>query len=129
MAYDSRRGSIVMFGGWERLADTWEHDGKLWREIQVNGARPSMRNGHSMAYDSRRGVTVLYAGFLNNNRFDDMWEWDGAAWTQVDMQGSPDQNGAIVYDEARDVLVFFGRAEGKPRIGPHGNGTVLDGFT
>lgn len=89
MAYDSRRGRTVMFGGRGAVAsgvpgdfafnDTWEWDGTSWIFRATNG--PSARFDHHMAYDSVRGVTVLYGGFPANPL--EVWEWNGSNWNSV----------------------------------------------
>ncbi|HIE72090.1 MAG TPA: hypothetical protein EYP98_19025 [Planctomycetes bacterium] len=43
MAYDSARGKVVMFGGWNgssHLNDTWEYDGTEWHPIRRRGDQP-----------------------------------------------------------------------------------------
>ena len=65
LAYDSKRGVTVLFGGWSdnRLVHppaTWEWDGQTWTLRATSG--PSARVSHTMAYDSARGVTVLFGG-------------------------------------------------------------------
>ena len=57
LAFDSRRGRLVLYGGFvhdsggrtRRMDDTWEWDGARWRQIHL---------GHA-------------------------WEWDGTAWRRV----------------------------------------------
>lgn len=63
MAYDSRRGVTVLFGGVGRageLGDTWEWNGSTWTQVATTG--PSRRANYGMVYDSTRGVTVLFGG-------------------------------------------------------------------
>ncbi|MCC6659293.1 MAG: hypothetical protein IT437_00235 [Phycisphaerales bacterium] len=108
MAYDSKRGVTVLFGGAGNgpglLGDTWEWDGNVWVERMVPG--PPARVGHGMAFDSARGVCVMFGGA---GRLD-TWEWDGAAWAQRATTGIA--NGrtgcAMAYDVARGRTVLFG---------------------
>lgn len=87
MAYDSRRGRVVMFGGRSAAPDngdysfddTWEWDGLRWYFRATNG--PAAQFDHHMAYDPGRGVTVLWGGFGVNPT--DVWEWDGNNWSFV----------------------------------------------
>jgi hypothetical protein len=91
MAYDSKRGVTVLFGGLgfdtnfpnqlEPLNDLWEWDGTVWHQRMSNAptnawyqdaqgywrlsyatTQPVGRSSHVMAYDSARGVTVLFGG-------------------------------------------------------------------
>src|SRR5262249_14262812 len=81
MAFDSRRGVVVLHGGLnypsyplqqEKLSDTWEWDGTTWTERTETPAPPAAAPYESMAYDAARGVVVLSTP--------DLWEWDGNAW-------------------------------------------------
>ena len=55
MAYDSVRGKVVMFGGYNAsyFNDTWEYDGVSWTQV-TTASSPSARSAHAMAYDSVR---------------------------------------------------------------------------
>lgn len=119
VAYDSRRGEVVMFGGIDteglRRGDTWIWDGRTWSERVVDPSPPGRSYG-ALAYDSRRGVTVLYGGFgsgvINGqlDAFGDTWEWDGERWSERSdvLSPSPRIGHAITYDEARGRTVIFG---------------------
>ena len=50
MAYDSVRGKVIMFGGYDgsHLNGTWEYDGVNWTYV-TTASRPSARSGHRMA--------------------------------------------------------------------------------
>jgi len=61
MAFDSRRGVVVMYGGSAGDSVTWEFDGIAWRP-RAFAAGPGPRTGAVMAYDLTRGVTVLFGG-------------------------------------------------------------------
>jgi hypothetical protein len=67
------------------------------------------------AFDPLRGRAVLFGGATQNmgsisDQLDDTWEWDGADWVKIPTtyQPFPRVNGAMVYDEARQVMVLFG---------------------
>ncbi len=89
IAYDTKRGRAVLFGGVSQdvlgntiyHSDTWEWDGKDWTEVQASGG-PSGRMLHTMAYDEKRGVVVLYGGWYQGNALMDVWEWDGQSWKE-----------------------------------------------
>ncbi len=94
MAYDSRRGRVVMFGGRGsdgheygdyQFNDTWEWDGTRWYFRTTNG--PPATFNHHMGYDPIRGVTVLYGGFGANPTI--VWEWDGTQWTAISPTNGP----------------------------------------
>ena len=117
MAYDSRRGRVVLFGGFDddvepyvTYGDTWEWDGNSWCKISNSG--PDPRYSHAMAYDSRRRVVVLFGGQGKKNyqdTWDDTWEWDGRQWLKVSEKGPEARWGhAMAYDSKRRIIVLFG---------------------
>lgn len=119
MAYDSRRGRIVIFGGRSAtpdggdalFGDTWEWDGLRWRLGATNG--PSKRIDPAMAYDSQRGVTVMCAGFGGSD-YGVVWEWDGRTWkSTLPTNGPPSnfyQNSAVMAYDGALHEAFFGPA-------------------
>ncbi|HEX6623531.1 MAG TPA: kelch repeat-containing protein, partial [Pyrinomonadaceae bacterium] len=121
MAFDSRRGRVVLFGGHDRageagrrLGDTWEWDGKRWMEMKVTS--PSPRNGAAQVYDVVRGNIVLFGGSTQTGVSGETWEWDGKQW--VENRAALTQgrfNCVMAYDSARrKVIRFGGRYAGKP---------------
>ncbi|MBI1827640.1 MAG: immunoglobulin domain-containing protein [Planctomycetes bacterium] len=124
MAYDSRRGVTVLYGGLTPNSstyngETWEWNGNTW--IQGNVSGPGSRAGANMAYDIDRGVCVLFGGssapdgypgaFLN-----DTWEWDGNLWTQRTTVGAPPVRSAygMAYDSVAKRIVMYGGWVGFP---------------
>nr|HQH72505.1 M56 family metallopeptidase [bacterium] len=117
MAYDSDRGKVVMFGGFNgnfryMLNETWEWDGQKWREIPIpRGNRPEPRFLMSMVYDSARKRMVMYGGgdVIQWRGYEDTWEYDGNQWIKRNAKGPGIRCGyALAYDEARRKVVLFG---------------------
>ena len=113
IAFDARRGRLVMYGGidaadvWD--TDVWEWDRARWHRVQTPTG-PGQRAHHAMAYDSARGRIVLRGGTrVDKSHPTDTWEWDGAAWHLAASDG-PGPGGAyrMAYDQARAVTVLFG---------------------
>ncbi len=117
MAYDSRRGVVVLFGGIDpantAFDDTWEWNGSAWTLGHGGGGPPNSplpRFDHAMAYDIARGVTVLFGGDQSQSP---TWEWNGTGWTRVTLVGpQPRVQCAMVWDEQRRVCVMFGGLTG-----------------
>ena len=122
MAYDSRRGVCVLFGGGTNtfqndipFNDTWEWDGKSWTMRQANDPlaqdRPPPLDHPVLSYDSHRGRTVLTAYSARQNGeivpLTSTWEWDGTNWVRFNKalarRASP-----MAYDPLRRVTVLFG---------------------
>ncbi len=96
MAYDKRRGRVVLFGGGgvtplgnlysPATATTWEWDGSRWVD-KTPVAGPSPRFEPAIAYEpSRLRRIVLFGGIADYapfQPFGDTWEWDGSQWTEV----------------------------------------------
>jgi len=115
LAYDSKRGVVVVFGGRSGgaagvLSDTWEFSGTTW--TQYTGAHPTSRFQIAMTYDSRRGVVVLFGGIDGSilNAVDETWEYDGT-WTLRTPAIRPPASAknALAYDAGRGVSVLFTR--------------------
>lgn len=109
LAYDSRRGVVVLFGGYDANGldgETWEWDGETWTLRSADGPNP--REGHRLCYDSVRGVTILLGGYTDDYNAE-TWEWDGSTWTRLGTTGpTPRTNHALSYDSRRGVTVLFG---------------------
>jgi hypothetical protein len=113
-AYDTRRKSLVMYGGMglktreDRRGDTWEWDGKNWR--QMTDTSVGTRDHHALAYDEARGKTVMFGGVKSGELLETAtWEWDGVKWAQVATQGPGGRaHFALVYDSQRKQVVLFG---------------------
>lgn len=111
LAYDQRRGVVVMLGQsfndektWE---ETWEWDGSTWqvRDVQVDEYYES--HERELTYDARRGVTVASGG---SQWATQTQEWDGSTWTvrELDAPGPIRRWHALAYDQRRGVTVLFG---------------------
>jgi hypothetical protein len=121
MAFDSGRGRVVLFGGYNRhtgeinrLGDTWEWDGARWVQLKIAG--PAPRNGAAQVYDVARKKIVLFGGRTPEGVSGETWEWDGRRW--VENRAALTQgrfNCVLAYDGARRrVIRYGGRYEGKP---------------
>ncbi|MEM7199223.1 MAG: kelch repeat-containing protein [Planctomycetota bacterium] len=114
VAFDSARGRLVLFGGFDQasrqeLDDTWELDGDTWREV-FPPQRPPARFGHHLVYDEARARLVLYAGLPREPSMRNVWEWDGTNWAERATTLSPpgELETAMVYDSWRRRVVLFG---------------------
>lgn len=86
LAFDHRNRRVILYGGENDngpLADMWEWNGSVWKEIKMHGASPGDRYVHSMTYDENRGVIVLFGGMHNKQLMTDTWEWDGKEWKEM----------------------------------------------
>lgn len=87
IAFDSKRGRILLFGGMGKdgfLGDTWSFDGAAWKKLAETG--PEARAMGYMAYDVKRDRVVLFGGRKGwpDGDLGDTWEWDGATWRLFD---------------------------------------------
>jgi len=102
MAFDPRRGRVLMHGGVVRgfaVRDTWEWDGTTWNRL-ANG--PPGNN--EMAFDTHSG-TMLRVGA-------DTWSFDGQAWSRAEVAPEPRNHPAIAFDPVRGRAVLYGRPQG-----------------
>jgi cysteine-rich repeat protein len=111
MAYDARRGAIVLYGGAGAsgpLGDTWEWNGVIWRQRTPKTVPPA-RTGHAMAFEAARGRIVMFGGGSPTEH--STWEWDGTDWAErLPAVTPPPQltGAAMAYDAARQRVVLFG---------------------
>jgi hypothetical protein len=116
LAFDARRGRVVLFGGWlggfpnTLMDDTWEWDGTSWEKITPQSVSPRARRDHMLAYDDVRGRVVLFSGLANVTGYpNDLWEWDGAAWRSIPLATRPGGRigAGLAYDIANHELILF----------------------
>lgn len=119
MAYDARRGQLVLFGGHRIqgktgifLGDTWTYADERWSPKET-GAGPAPRCGHVMAFNEESGMIVLFGGVDRNDRsLGDTWLFDGGSWRQVPGKGPPPRRyAALAYDHDLKGCVLHGGSE------------------
>jgi hypothetical protein len=115
MAYDADRKVVVMFGGNKNFdghlfSDTWEYDGKNWKQINTPNRPPDRGENPAIAYDSCRKRIVLYGGRSFAGPVSSTWEYDGKDWENVLPRGKPWDRSltAMVFDSQRCRMVLFG---------------------
>jgi hypothetical protein len=123
MAFDRKRGRVVLFSGWNgsTVGGTWEWDGKSWTEFTPKDSPPA-RHHSAMAFDEVRQRVVLFGGTSDGAKpLSDFWEWDGVTWTQIKVVLPPPRfRHALATDSKRQRIVLFGGLDSSP------NGNVLD---
>jgi hypothetical protein len=117
IAFDSKRGRAVMFGG-EILGasinitdETWEWDGEAWTQLNPP-TKPPARRFFGMAYDPIRERTVLFGGNSAITPYmGDTWEWDGTTWAERTPTVSPPprERHSLAYDPLRQSIVMTSR--------------------
>jgi hypothetical protein len=112
MAYDSRRGRVLLFGGADSsgpLGDTWSFDGSHWSQLSPPTS-PSARYEHAMTYDAARDRMVLFGGWNGGFIDSDTWEFDGASWSKVATNPTPAGRhlAGMTFDPRRGKVVLFG---------------------
>ena len=129
VAWDEKRGVVVMFGG-EMIAmdsDTpvcsqelweWSPATGQWTPRTGTGTAPSARAGAAMVYDSTENLLVLFGGRTSDGvDYADTWEWDptSGAWTDRTGTGPhPSARGqhGMVYEKSAGKILLFGGGTG-----------------
>jgi hypothetical protein len=135
MAYDSDKGEMVLFGGWDGsvydnrnqlycyCGDTWTYNLSLnrWtlksplsscKQIEPLFAYKEHGGGHIMAYDSRAGEMVLFGlqkgSVLLNITY--TYNLTNNLWTEKKPANSPSarRGSAMVYNSRAGEMVLFG---------------------
>jgi hypothetical protein len=88
MAFDARRGEVVLFGGRgdaapgvTSLTDTWILGGGRWKQPHPRLQPPPMGD-ESMAYDAATERSVLVGVPDSGSPSAQTWLWDGATWAR-----------------------------------------------
>jgi hypothetical protein len=112
MAYDSKRGRILMYGGSNvvQSAALWAITGAGWTSI-CTSCPPGQRAGPGVAYDPIRDRLVVFGGANLGGEPVDTWEYaaDTNQWTQTATTG-PGQHaqGELYFDRARGKVILVG---------------------
>jgi hypothetical protein len=119
LAWDARRGRMVLFGGRATDAlsgETWEWDGARWERVAGGDTEP--RFNPVMAFDGRQGVMVRFGGWTGKVRTADTWLFRAARWRRLDVRGPSARNhSAMAYDTRRRRIVLFGGHDGETVFG------------
>jgi hypothetical protein len=139
VAFDSKRGKFIMFGGEINHASTnemWIWTGFSWKKKIVDNPPPA-RNEHSMAFDEKRNILVVFGGMYYHDGINyylgDTWEWDGTSWHEVHTPGpAARSNASMVYDSERQEIVLYGglnrQGDGETDCGSNLVGTAVSTY-
>lgn len=115
MAYDSKRDSVILFGGAGNsgsLDDTWEWNSSNWAERKM-ATRPPARQSHSLVYHSGLGMILAFGGDKGSCSvlYEDTWAWDGNrdSWQRLPTN-NPGTHAVIMsaYSPQMDSVLLFG---------------------
>ncbi|MDB4980834.1 MAG: uncharacterized protein JWM82_1586 [Myxococcales bacterium] len=118
IAFDSKAGKLMLFGGYSNVdglykQDTWQWSGtdQNWTNKTNANAKPPARRGGMMVYDSKRDQLILFGGY-GSTYFQDVWTWSSTTpnWTQQTISGTQPAatyNNQMFYDVARDKVILF----------------------
>ncbi len=133
-AYDSVRGSLVIFGGMDVLGglrnDTWEWDGTNWSEVVVTAPPPppfiGLVNETNLVFDAAHARMILFVP--GTTAFGDTWSYDGLSWSLLNTTHAPTRRRrpGMAYDSARRVVLLWGGNDG---LGYLNDLWSLDGLT
>lgn len=118
MVYDSRRGHVLLFGGFDgsRRNDLWRWNGSAWQLLSPTGTPPSPRDAFAMVYDQFRDRVVVFGGVVSNtpgNEFSrETFEYNPQTNQWVDRTSAfgPSHRAyaSAAYDPVRRITVLFG---------------------
>jgi len=118
LAFDSKRGKVVMFGGESAATffnETWEYDGTDWTNVTGSQA-PHGRSYPPMVYDSLRDKVVLFGGYPDDTSSytyeDEIWDYDpdDHSWHLIRDVTIPNHqiSQALAFDSYHNVTIIFG---------------------
>ena len=117
IVYFEDKETIVLqtgFGG--KSVGSWalDYDGVEWQIVKDDSSESGLNDllaFFDMVYDSNRNVIILFGIFEHNELLRaETWEYDGSEWKEMLPLESPSvrYGHAMVYDQARDVVLLFG---------------------
>lgn len=91
MAFDYKRGKLVLFGGYTGSAylnDLWEYDGTSWANRTLDGSSgsdiPTRRSAMAMAWNEACECIIVFGGINGLNTVDsETYSWNGTAWNRL----------------------------------------------
>lgn len=124
LAYDSRDGYVVAFGGkgntGQPLGDTWRYVRGNW-SIVLTATAPSPRWGAAVAYDTASAAVVLFGGTNGVSYFNDTWAYSGGVWTNLSLSHAPSPRAfaGMTYDaySTDAYTILFGGSRGTTYFG------------
>jgi N-acetylneuraminic acid mutarotase len=126
MAYDSKSGLMVLFGGFD-TQETWTFDlsNAAWTNMSPATSPPLVYVANGMAYDSGHDKVVIYGGENadTRERMNETWTYSlgDNNWTRMNPQTSPPGLAGhnLAYDSANGVVVLFGGSYRGEDTGDH----------
>jgi hypothetical protein len=104
---------VLLFAGWGEapLNDTWNWDGTIWTELDING--PSDRSDQSMI--GVNGTVLLFGGEGLGPYLGDTWQWNSTpTWTQLNVTGPSAREGAATGVLNGKVYLYGGAGTASP---------------
>jgi cysteine-rich repeat protein len=112
LAFDSKRGKSVLFGGsvGDSIGDTWEYDG-IWREVKAFEKVNSVNlTSVAAAYDRTSARVIVTAINAMAGCSSATLAFDGLVWQRLTTLGmAPElQSATMVFDSIRNRMLLFG---------------------
>lgn len=111
---DPALGSVLMFGGYAYLGDTWSYSAGTWNPVHLSGT-PGARWDASFAWDPLASDILLFGGF-DGTSLGDTWTFANGVWTEIDSSVSCTVStcptarlgAGLAWDGTDDYMVLFG---------------------
>ncbi|HYK93873.1 MAG TPA: kelch repeat-containing protein, partial [Thermoplasmata archaeon] len=117
MAYDSKDGYVVLFGGWagpnQPLNGTWAFVAGTWTNLTIPGYAPPAGGGASMTHDHIDSYLLLFGGGPNlSSPRAQTWRFVGGLWKNLTSTAgtppSPREGAGFAWDDADGYAFLFG---------------------
>ena len=117
MAYDSKDGYVVLFGGWagptRPLNDTWAFVAGTWTNVTTPGPAPPPGGGASMTHDHIDSYLLMFGGGSSpSTPRAQTWRYVGGVWKNLTATaGAPPaarERAGMAWDDADGYALLFG---------------------
>jgi PKD repeat protein len=114
MSYDSATGDVLLFGGSQRDAptynnDTWSFHAGVWTELSPSTLPPA-RDDQVQVDDVADNEVLMFGGDGETVDFNDTWAYSGGTWSLVASATGPDIRAGpgMAYDASAGAVVMYG---------------------
>jgi hypothetical protein len=124
LAFDSKLGRVVLFGGstvnrdyGEKTGETWVLENDNWQKLNIK--QPANIFNSTMIYQENNQRLFRYGGWNGKGRINETWVFSENKWTKLNLAENPPprNHAAMVYNSKTKETILFGGHNGPEIFG------------